>query len=100
MLVTVPSVPSHPLLLHHVLDQVHGEGEDDGGVLLRRDRLQGLQVPELEGGRTLRNDVRGFFQAFGRVHFSLGGYHLRNNRIEYNRIPTEDLIFIRIIVPQ
>jgi hypothetical protein len=30
------------LLLHHVPDQVHGEGEDDGGVLLSTYVAQGL----------------------------------------------------------
>ena len=29
-------------------DDVHGDGEDDGAVLLRRDVVQGLQVPQLE----------------------------------------------------
>ena len=30
-------------LLHHVLDQVHGQGEDDGGVLFCTDVAQGLR---------------------------------------------------------
>ena len=29
-------------------DDVHGDGEDDGGVLLSRDRVQGLEVAELQ----------------------------------------------------
>ena len=30
---------------HEVAQQLDGEGEDDGGVLLSRDGGQGLQVP-------------------------------------------------------
>ena len=39
---------SWPLVpLDEVGEEVHGEGEDDGGVLLSADGVQGLQVPQL-----------------------------------------------------
>jgi len=33
--------------LDEIGEEVNGEGEDDGGVLLRADRVQGLQVAQL-----------------------------------------------------
>ena len=38
--------PSFPL--HEVADHVHGQREDDGGVLLRSDGGEGLEVSQLE----------------------------------------------------
>ncbi len=34
--------------LHEVVHEVHGHGEDDGGVVLRRDAVQRLEVPQLQ----------------------------------------------------
>ena len=36
------------LALHEVVHDVHGHGEDDGRVVLRRDAVQRLQVAELQ----------------------------------------------------
>ncbi len=36
------------LLEEEVAEDVHGHGEDDGGVLLRRNAVQRLQVAQLE----------------------------------------------------
>ena len=34
--------------VHKVGDDVNGDWEDDGGVMLGADAVQGLQIPELE----------------------------------------------------
>ena len=34
--------------IHEVGDDVDGDREDDGGVVLGRDAVQGLQIPELQ----------------------------------------------------
>ena len=41
--------PSHPsrLFLHEGLHHVDGQGEDDGGVLLGGNGVEGLQVAQL-----------------------------------------------------
>ena len=36
------------LALHEVVHDVHGHGEDDGRVVLRRDAVQRLKVAELQ----------------------------------------------------
>ena len=36
-------------VLHEVRDEVDGEREDDGGVLLRRDRVESLKRGKTEG---------------------------------------------------
>ena len=50
-------------LLHEALQQVDGKREDDGGVLLGGDGVEGLQITELQGGGRLRDDVSGFLQS-------------------------------------
>ena len=35
-------------IVHEVGDNVDRDREDDGGVVLGRDAIQGLQIPELE----------------------------------------------------
>lgn len=37
-----------PLAAHQVGDDVYGNGEHDGAVLLGRDVVQSLQIPQLE----------------------------------------------------
>ena len=37
--------------VHEVVQDVHGHGEDDGRVVLRRDAVQRLKVAELQGRR-------------------------------------------------
>lgn len=36
-------------LPHEVSHDIYGQGEDDGGVLLRRNGVEGLQVAKLQG---------------------------------------------------
>lgn len=36
-------------LPHEVRQDIHGQGEDDGGVLLRCDGVESLQVAKLQG---------------------------------------------------
>ena len=57
-------------LLVHSSQHFNRQWEYDSRVLFSGYRLQGLQVPELESRWTLRNDLRGFFQALGGIHFS------------------------------
>ena len=33
---------------HEAVDDVDGDREDDGGVVLRRDAVQGLEIPQLK----------------------------------------------------
>ncbi len=44
-------LPSSPRSRCELPEELHGEGEDDGGVLLGADRVQGLEVAQLETGR-------------------------------------------------
>lgn len=59
---------------------VHGQWENDGGVLLCRDGVESLQVAELQGRRGLRDHEGGLLQSTGCVHLPLGGDHLRGHR--------------------
>ena len=36
---------------HEGVDEVHRDGEHDGGVVLRGDAVQGLQIPEHQGSK-------------------------------------------------
>ena len=53
--------------------QLDGQREHDGRVLLGRNVGQRLQVAELKGCRRLGNDVRSFFESSGGLLFTLGG---------------------------
>ena len=57
--------------------QLNGYGEHDGGVLLRGDGSEGLQVSQLEGGGALGDDVAGLLQGFAGLLLSLGSDNLR-----------------------
>lgn len=59
------------LSLHEVRHELHGQREDDGGVPLRRDGVEGLQVAELQGRRWLCDDQRRLFEGAGGVHLAL-----------------------------
>ena len=39
-------------------EELHGDGEDGGGVVLRGDLGKGLEIAELHGGRELLDDLR------------------------------------------
>ena len=60
-------------LLRHQLD---GDGEHDGGVLLRGDGGQGLEIAELQRGGRLGDDVTGLLQSPAGLLLSLGSNHL------------------------
>ena len=57
-------------------EKINGQRKDDGGVLLRADGVQRLQVAQLQGGRTLRNHLGRLLQGAGRLLLALGGDHL------------------------
>ena len=76
-------------LLGHQLD---GDGEYDGGVLLRGDGSQGLEVSQLEGGGALWDDVARLLQGFTGLLFSLSSDNLRRSltiqsRVTYRILP-------------
>ena len=57
-------------------EEVHGEREDDGGVLLGGDGVECLEVPQLEGSGRLVQHVSRLLQGPGRVLLSLRCDHL------------------------
>ena len=69
-------------MLHETLQQVDGQGEDDGGVLLGGDGVQRLQVTQLKSGRRLRDDVSGFLQGARGFLFPLGRDYLGDRDID------------------
>lgn len=64
-------------MLQERLHHVNRQGEDDGGVFLSGDGVEGLQVAQLQRRRRLGDHHRGFLQCSRRVHLSLSGDHLR-----------------------
>lgn len=62
---------------HEVRHELHGQREDDGGVPLRRDGVEGLQVAELQGRRRLCDDQRRLFEGTGGVHLALCSNNLQ-----------------------
>lgn len=62
-------------LPHEVSHDIYGQGEDDGGVLLRRDGVEGLQVAKLQGWGRLCDHEGRLLQGAGGVHLAL----CRNN---------------------
>lgn len=66
-------------LLYEMRQDVHGQWEDDGGILLCRDGVESLQVAKLQGRRGLRDHKRGLLQSTGCVHLTLCGDHLEGD---------------------
>lgn len=66
-------------LPHEVRHDVHGQWEDDGGVLLCCDGVESLQVAQLQGRRGLGDHEGGLLQSTGCVHLTLGGDHLQGD---------------------
>lgn len=64
--------------MHKTLQYVYGQREDDGGVPLCCDGVEGLQVTQLERRGRLGNHQRGLLQSPGGLHLSLGGDHLKH----------------------
>lgn len=62
--------------LHEVGQDVDWQREHNGGVLLRRDGVQRLEVAQLQGGRRVSDHLGGFAQGPGCLLFTLGGNHL------------------------
>ena len=67
---------NHLHLFHQSLEHVDGQREDDGGVLLSRDGVESLEVPQLEGCRGLNHHIGSFLQGTGCLLLSLSGNHL------------------------
>ena len=63
-------------LWRQTTEEVHGEREDDGGVLLRGDGVEGLEVSQLEGSGRLVQHVGCLLQGSGRVLLSFSRNHL------------------------
>ena len=64
------------LLLHEPGQEIDGQREDDGGVLLSRDGVKSLKVAELEGVGRLSDDVSCLLEGPGGILLSLSGNHL------------------------
>lgn len=62
--------------LHKTLHHINGQGEDDGGVLLCCNCVEGLEVAKLQGGWGLGDHQRRLLQRPWRVHFTLCRDHL------------------------
>ncbi len=73
-------MPAASLPLHKSLQQINGQRENDGGVLLCCDGVEALQVPQLESRGWLSNDQRCFFQSPGGLHLSLCSYDLKHRQ--------------------
>ena len=54
-------------------EHFHGEGEDEGGVLLGGDLDDGLQQSQLQGGRVGGHDGGGLGELLGCLVFAVGG---------------------------
>lgn len=63
-------------LSHEAGNEVHGNGEDHGGVPLCGDLSQRLQVAQLESSRRLGHDIRRLLQRARGLRLSLSSYHL------------------------
>lgn len=66
-------------LPHEVRQDIHGQWEDDGGVLFCCDSVESLQVAELQGRRGLCDHEGGLLQSTGCVHLTLSGDHLQGD---------------------
>ena len=65
-----------PAVLHLLRHQLDGDGEHDGGVLLRGDGGEGLEVAELQRSGRLGDDVTSLLQSPAGLLLSLGRNHL------------------------
>lgn len=73
---TVEAEQTEVLLPHEVGDDIHGQGEDDGGVLLCCDGAESLQVAKLQGWRGLCDHEGRLLQSARGIHFTLCCDHL------------------------
>lgn len=67
---------------------VYGQREDDGGVPLCCDGVEGLQVTQLERRGRLGNHQRGLLQSPGGLRLSLGGDHLKHRETVISPSPS------------
>ena len=72
--------PSRVLLSKEFHEQIDGQGEDVGVVVLCRDGVEGLQVAQLERGRGLVDDVGCLAELLRGTPLPIGCYHLRSGR--------------------
>lgn len=71
-------------MLHQTLYHVQWQWENDGGVLLGSNGVEGLQVAKLQGARRLCDYQRGLFQSAGCIHLALGCDHLLRRETNVN----------------
>ncbi len=64
-------------MLYEGLHHVNRHRENDGGVLLRCDGVEGLEVAQLQSRWGLSDHQRCLLQCPWRIHFPLSGYHLQ-----------------------
>lgn len=62
-------------------EEFHGHGEDDGRVLLGGDRVEGLEVAELERGGRAGDHLGGFLQGARRSLFTCNAIRRRQLRV-------------------
>ena len=60
---------------HQGGDDVYGDGEDDGAVVLSRDTVEGLEVSQLESCRVVSHHLRCVSQGSAGLVFPLGSDH-------------------------
>ena len=75
--------------------QLNGNGEHNGGVLLGGDGGEGLEIPQLEGSRALRDDVTCLLQRFAGLLFSLGSDNLKRTLQDQVSCYLQDLTLAR-----
>ena len=69
------------LRLHGAVEELDRHREDDGGVLLGRDGVEGLQVAQLQRQRRLADDVRRLLERPRRLLLALRRDHLTTTAV-------------------
>ena len=65
--------------VHEAAHDVDGHREDDGGVVLCGDAVEGLEVTELQGGRAVGDHLGRVTKRPARLVLPLGRDHLKRN---------------------
>ena len=77
-------------LSYERVEQLDGHGEDDGGVLLGGDAVEGLEVAELERRRGLVDDVGGLLERVRSLVLPLRCYYLQQQQPELHRVASQE----------
>lgn len=75
-------------LPHEVGNDIHGQGEDNGGVLLCCDGIESLEVAKLKSWGRLGNHKGSLFQGTGCIHLTLCCDHLC---VDQNRVSDQEM---------